>query len=120
MADVTGPISSLPGSTRASPKGMKCDDCNEADAVTRVQGETDSMGCEMHDLCEACAKVMLEEMRKPSEGVCDWCKSPSNDLRPRRDFEEGMSGPVYEVCRSCIDRENERLKAELDQDGGWD
>lgn len=37
-----------------------------------------------------------------------------SDLRPRRDFEEGLSGRVYEVCSACVKRENERLAEELD------
>jgi hypothetical protein len=52
MADVTGPISTLPGSSHHDvPDGMMCDDHPDRPAVTRLQGETDSFGSEMHDLC---------------------------------------------------------------------
>ena len=54
MADVTGPIASLPGSFHTVPQGMACDECGKP-ATVRVQGETDSMGSEMHDLCAECA-----------------------------------------------------------------
>jgi hypothetical protein len=44
MSDVTGPISSLPGSTHAAPTAGMCDDHPDRPAVARVQGETDSFG----------------------------------------------------------------------------
>ena len=47
MADVTGPISSLPGSGHSVPDGAMCDEHPDRPAVARVQGETDSFGCEM-------------------------------------------------------------------------
>ena len=37
---------------------------------------------------------------------------PSN--RPRRDYEEGMTGRVYDVCGACVKKQNERLAAEYD------
>lgn len=115
MADVTGPIASLPGASHSVPKGMKCDDC-ENTATHRMQGETDSFGCEMHDLCDSCyAKVqasIAEHAAEAATGICEWCKQPATDLRPRRDFEEGQAGRVYDVCGACVKRENDALEAE--------
>ncbi len=122
MADVTGPISSLPGSLHRPPKGMKCDDCSEAFATVRVQGETDSFGCEMIDLCDACrAKDLGQEVA--AEAIpekCDWCKSMTTDARPTRDWEEGSCGPVYRVCSDCRKRRTEQDLAELEQYDDWE
>lgn len=124
MGDVTGPISSLPGSRHGVPKGMKCDDHPERDAVVRLQGETDSFGCEMHDLCDECAKSFMAYERSPEArtGKCDWCKSVATDLRHARDYDEGSHGPVYRVCKSCRDEYRKRLEEELDSydDGDWE
>lgn len=122
MADVTGPISSLPGSHHKSPKGMMCD--NEENhpvpvlAVMRIQGETDSMGCEMHDYCQACldkqeaALVTMEA--EPCQ--CEWCKSTTTDCKPMRDINEGSCGRLYDVCRACRKKENDALQAELEEE----
>jgi hypothetical protein len=117
MGDVTGPISSLPGSVlHELPKDARCDDHPDRPAVVRVQGETDSFGSEMHDLCEDCAKAEREYRRSPEActGRCDWCKNDATDLRTTRDYEEGLSGPVYEVCGACIKRRDDRLREEDD------
>lgn len=120
MADVTGPVSTLPGARMATPEWMMCDNHPDRPAVRRVQGETDSFGAEYLDLCQEC----LDELRKYDEegrtGRCDWCKSEATDLRPRRDFEEGSCGPVYQVCGACVRRENESLRAELEECGDHD
>lgn len=123
MADVTGPISSLPGRTHATPKGMKCDEHPAKDAVIRLQGETDSFGCEMHDLCQECFDKHKEYLKSPEaeahkHGQCEWCKNSATDLRDRRDFEEGMSGRIYRVCGACVKRENEELAREMGD--AWD
>src|SRR3954463_12051043 len=54
MADVTGPISTLPGTGHHLPDGTMCDQHPDRPAVARIQGETDSFGCEMNDLCQEC------------------------------------------------------------------
>lgn len=100
MADVTGPISSLPGSFHVAPKGSMCDDHSDRPAVRRVQGETDSMGSEMHDLCQSCFDQLQTAQSTPLIAICDWCKTTA-ELRPMRDFEEGRNGPVYDVCIAC-------------------
>jgi hypothetical protein len=119
MADVTGPISTLPGSRHATPEGTMCDDHPDRPAVQRIQGETDSFGSEMHDLCQECLDEHLaaeaQYRAEARKGCCDWCKREATDLRNRRDFEEGMCGPVYRVCGACVKAENERLQEELDE-----
>lgn len=98
MADVTGPISSMPGSIHKLPAGMQCDDCDEP-AICRVQGETDSMGCEMMDLCQSCYdKMKASGNEEPS--WCDHCNAPSDDVRPMRDSDEGSTGRIYYLCPS--------------------
>jgi hypothetical protein len=128
MADVTGPISTLPNSRHDVPDGTKCDEHSDRDAVARVQGETDSFGCEMHDMCEECVKEHNEYLRSPEaeeerHGRCDWCHKDATDLRDARDYEEGMSGRVYRVCGACVKRTDEDARRELgehDYYGGED
>lgn len=115
MSDVTGPVSSLPGSTRPSPKGMMCDQGDDRPAVIRVQGETDSFGSEMHDLCEQCYDTLKRIMKRDRAGRCDWCKCDSSRLTNTRDYDEGMYGPVYRVCDECLRNQNEDLREELDR-----
>lgn len=115
MADVTGPISSLPGSIHAEPEGAKCDNHPERPAVARLQGETDSFGCEMHDLCEECLREDRESARSPeaTTGQCEWCRTEATDLRDARDYEEGLHGRVYRVCGPCRKRVEDRDRREL-------
>lgn len=125
MADVTGPISSLPGSAHHEvPKGQMCDYHADRPAVARYQGETDSFGCEMHDLCEECLAEFRAADNSPEAhtGTCDWCEHQATDLRPTRDYEEGMHGRVYDVCGACRRRVDDEARAELDaydDEGGW-
>ena len=124
MADVTGPISSLPGSHHETPGGTMCDDHPDRPAVRRVQGETDSFGSEMHDMCQECYDEHKAEREKyraeAATGTCDWCKSHATDLRPRRDWEEGSCGRVYDVCGACVKREMDALEEELKDSGYYD
>lgn len=110
MADVTGPIRTLPGSRHALPAGAKCDSHPHRDAVARVQGETDSMGSEMNDLCSEC---LADVKAEPRGGRCDWCKEKSALLKPTRDYEEGLCGRVYDVCLSCRELARDEAAAEL-------
>ncbi len=115
MADCSdGRVSTLPGSRAALPQGAMCDSHPEVQAVARMQGETDSFGCEYADLCAECLAEWKAHEVAARVGVCDWCNRAVDSLRPRRDFEEGMAGPVYQVCRECVQKENEYLAAELD------
>jgi hypothetical protein len=120
MADVTGPISTLPGTQRTAPDNQDCDNHPTRRAVRRVQGETDSMGCEMYDLCQECLDEFREGQKEARIGQCDWCKQDATDLRPRRDFEEGMTGPVYDVCGACVRKQLEQLREEAgDNNEDW-
>lgn len=107
----------LPGQRRDLPEGATCDTHPDRPAVARVQGETDSMGCELHDFCAECyaedrAYARSAEART---GRCDWCKKEATDLRDTRDYEEGMYGPVYRVCAACKKRRDDEDQAELDR-----
>lgn len=120
MADVRGP-GGLPGQSSCPPQGIQCDDCSEP-ATVRVQGETDSFGSEQHDLCDACAKKMREEC-SDSSGRCDWCKQDATERVWTRDYEEGLGGPVYHICRPCFQRQQDRINEDIDDwadDGSWD
>lgn len=117
MADVTGPISTLPGSAHAVPAGTMCDDHPNRPAVSRIQGETDSFGSEMFDVCQECLDKYREAIRtEDTSGTCDWCKSFANKLVNMRDYEEGMCGRVYQVCAPCQQQYNANVAAELDDE----
>lgn len=129
MADVTGPISTLAGTTRDVPDGMMCDNHPDQPAVVRVQGETDSFGCEMEDICQQCVDerkaYRCSEAGQAEElewrtGACEWCRNHVTDLRDARDYDEGMNGRVYRVCGACIKRVNDEAQAELDAMGYYD
>ncbi len=108
MADVSGPCSTLPGSYH-QPEGM-CDDHHDRVSVARIQGETDSFGAEYYDVCQECldehrSYLKSDDFAESRKGKCDWCKSQAEDLRDRRDIEEGMGGRVYRVCGACVKEE---------------
>ncbi|TJW14340.1 MAG: hypothetical protein E5W82_10200 [Mesorhizobium sp.] len=116
MADVTGPISSLPGSGHALPEGTPCDDHPDRPAVARIQGETDSFGSEMNDMCQECLDAHREEMKnRDRSGTCEWCKDHKPYLSQTRDYDEGMSGRVYDVCTECIRKRDDAAREELNQ-----
>ena len=120
MADVTGPISSLPGSLHSAPHGMMCDQHPERVAVRRVQGETDSFGSEMVDMCQECLDAHLAYRQREAEEAattpryCEWHKGPGLNVSSMRDHDEGMSGRLYDVCGSCRAVYNERARQEAD------
>lgn len=114
MAHVSGPTSRLPGSLFTALLGQMCDEHDDRQSVRRVQGETDSFGAEYIDMCQECFDAYRNrDTTEERTGMCDWCKQSATDLRSRRDYDEGMSGPVYRVCGACVKRENDRLDAEL-------
>ncbi|MEQ8829530.1 MAG: hypothetical protein RLW87_06955 [Alphaproteobacteria bacterium] len=115
MAEVTGPISTLPGTGHRMPPEAMCDFHPDVPAVARIQGETDSFGAELHDVCETCLAAFRKGIAEQRNELrtCDWCKAEGVKVRPHRDHEEGMYGPVYQVCSACIAKENEALEAEL-------
>lgn len=121
MADVSGPCSTLPGAAFPVSEQTMCDDHPDRPAVRRVQGETDSFGAEYYDLCQECLDEFRKHQHDDRKGVCDWCKKEATDLRKRRDFEEGMYGPVYDVCGECVKKENEYVEREFGEYGDdWD
>ena len=113
MAHVIGPTSSLPGTFHKLPASTTCDDHPDRPAVARIQGETDSFGAELNDLCQECLDQFRSYQADARAGVCDWCSSPATDLTYRRDIDEGMNGRVYRVCGTCRKVESERLDEEL-------
>ena len=121
MAEVIGPCSTLPGRGHDFPDGTVCDQHNDRLAVARIQGETDSFGAELNDMCQECLDNYRREMAEidPS-GTCDWCKQHKPRLRPQRDYEEGMYGRVYDVCDDCIKRVNDEAERDLEARGYYD
>jgi hypothetical protein len=114
MAEVTGPIATLPGALHNLPDGTMCDVHHDRPAVSRIQGETDSFGSELWDCCQECLDDMKKEPPQPC--TCDWCKTPNVITSPMRDYEEGMYGRVYEVCKTCRDQYNKQAQADMDED----
>ncbi|HAX4198098.1 TPA: hypothetical protein JZE14_003535 [Escherichia coli] len=114
MGEVSnGPVSSLPGHLSRVPEGTKCDVHPDRDAVRRVQGETDSFGCEYHDMCQEChVEYVRESQTADYFGKCNWCGKHAEILIPHRDIEECSYGRVYEVCKPCIDAERQRWEEE--------
>ncbi len=109
-----GPVSSMPGSIQKVPTGIKCDKHPEIDATHRIQGETDSFGCEYVDMCVECYWEYLKQKASNSNpGVCDWCNHHSDTRTKTRDYDEGSSGPVYDVCPSCRNKAVQRAQEEL-------
>lgn len=117
MADVIGPTSRMPGSLHDLPNGTMCDMHSDRPAVARIQGETDSMGAELNDMCQECLDEHNNYLKtRNTSGVCEWCKNHADKLRERRDYDEGMAGRLYMVCTPCIDRQNRAAAEELDDD----
>lgn len=116
MAD-TFQTSKLPGALHHVPNGQVCDNHQDRQATRRVQGETDSFGCEVADFCEECyQKDLAERKQEDRAGKCDWCKQTVEKLRKARDYDEGLYGPVYDVCSNCIDKQHAEALAYLNED----
>lgn len=113
MAEVTGPISSMPGHRHDFPDGTMCDVHPDRPAVARIQGETDSFGCEMADCCAECLAEMRAELAAPNIGDCAWCSATSVERVQTRDYEEGMCGPIYHVCYACKERQTAQIEQDL-------
>ncbi|MHA2180094.1 MAG: hypothetical protein ACXAAH_01585 [Promethearchaeota archaeon] len=108
---------SLPGNViKLSHNDEICEgyNCNCDNVAThRMQGETDSFGAEYMYYCKSCLAKCQEDIDKSEEDNCEWCHTKAS-LQPVRDFEEGLSGPVYYVCSSCAHKQNKRMQEELD------
>lgn len=109
-----GPVSTLPGNTVPSDPIDRCDDCDKP-STHRVQGETDSFGCEYLFFCDECHGKFRLALRaaRDEPGECAWCKGTDKPVAPTRDYDEGMSGPVYQVCRPCRAKQSEEARREL-------
>lgn len=109
MAEITGPIGTLPGAAHPLPDDAMCDQHPDRKAVARIQGETDSFGSELNDLCQECFDEERRYARslEARSGNCDWCKREKTDLADTRDYEEGLHGPVYRVCGACRQRRDD-------------
>lgn len=107
MSASTGPVSTLRGHSWSLPDNTHCDQHPTRLAVARLQGETDSFGAELTDCCQECKTAFQEALT--SESYCDWCKTESSSIQDYRDFEEGLSGPVYQVCESCRTKQQAQL-----------
>ena len=92
----------MPGSTHFFPKGTMCDVHPEKPAIARIQGETDSMGAELIDCCRECAEKVRSQAELHTNGKCQWCGLFKQRLRKYRDMDEGLAGPLYDVCEECI------------------
>lgn len=123
-----GPVATMPGNSLSLPEGTMCDDHPDRLAVKRIQGETDSMGCEAADMCQECLDKYREAVKahaaEAATGRCDWCGQHKTTLAKRRDYDEGFSGRLYDVCLECRLRDNEAARAELAEydysDCDWD
>lgn len=110
MADVTGPISTMPGSRHKVPDGTTCDEHPERLAVARIQGETDSFGSEMMDMCQECLdeyvkhKEEAAEQNKTTQRWCEWGRHMAFNVIIARDPEEGSAGRLYDVCPECYNK----------------
>ena len=110
----------LPGNKRRlkEPSGYNCGTEGHEDrpAVFRVQGETDSFGCEYEYFCQECGVVAPNHW---FTGTCPKCgKGPEEPLYGYRDPDEGLGGPVYPACRECRDKElrQQRLDYEAEEE----
>ena len=112
-----GRVSTMPGSVHELPEGTKCDSHEDRLAVKRIQGETDSFGCEYVMLCQECldAYHKFREEERNTPRYCDWCKQQKLHVSPHRDVDEGMAGPVYNVCRECKHAEAELFAKEYEE-----
>lgn len=92
-----------------------CDKHEDRPAVKRVQGETDSFGCEYFFACQECLEdcAKATELRLEEESYCNWCKSLCKGCQPLRDVDEGTCGPVYSVCPACRTKYDDYLEQEL-------
>lgn len=113
-----GRVSSMPGSSHSLPEGTMCDDHPDRPAVKRIQGETDSFGCEYICMCQECADKHAAYRKELNGGdhigSCS-CGNRDVPLFAKRDWEEGNSGPVYYKCRACVDAWNIREAKELEE-----
>ncbi len=114
MAHVSnGPVATMPGHKWRVPENCSCDEHQDRKATARIQGETDSFGCECVDMCQECYDAWKNrDTTEESTGMCEWCHKHATDLCKHRDFEEGSSGPLHDVCGNCRRAESVALAEE--------
>lgn len=72
----------------------------------------------MIDWCDSCAQKaqeFQEAFDKEYPPRCDWCGKVEKTYHTR-DFDEGLSGPVYEVCNSCLAKQRAYVARECEDD----
>jgi hypothetical protein len=110
-------MSGLPGDCRRLNASCTehCENHPEIKAEWRIQGDTDSFGAEYYYYCLDCYKKEKEliQNEEPMRGMCDWCHK-GGELRWHRDLDEGMSGPVYKICKPCLSKYNENEEKEAE------
>ena len=109
-----GPTSDLPGHMKPLEDGAMCDDHPDRAAVKKITGECDSFGSEYMYFCQECYDEYLEEELLED---CEWCHKLDVECSPIRDIDEGLSGPVYNVCSECRAKYNKRLQDEYERYG---
>lgn len=113
-------MSHMPGQVATPEEGEACQTCNKP-ATHKLCFEADSFGSDYAYLCDE----HFEEERKAlseqdTSGKCDWCKQESEKRYSRRDIEEGSHGRVYDVCKPCIEKQEQAWKEELENDDDYD
>jgi hypothetical protein len=96
-------MSYLPGQFIGVQKNAKCEKHPNKPATHCLVTEADSMGYETRNMCQKCYNYYqrTKKQTEPVLSTCDWCKATGVELKPIRDHEEGMSGPIYHVCDNC-------------------
>lgn len=81
----------------------------------KIIGESDSFGDEHCYFCTECYQKQRQwEIDNPPMGSCDYCKASNVRLFKHRDIDEGMHGPVYDICQPCRERYVAQLREELE------
>ena len=103
------------------PEGTPCDTCQcdgiDTPATHRKLEEDTGFGKEYGYYCDACFEKRQNES---CSGKCQWCKKESDDLRWVKDFDEGMSEPLYLVCSRCDKAQMEEIDRDLECSGYYD
>jgi hypothetical protein len=85
----------------------------QAAGTYRFTAESDSAGDEFEYYCDVHIQPIQQSLQQADRsGFCEWCKRHVTLLSPRRDFEEGAHGQVYQVCQGCIHKQNSAIDAE--------
>lgn len=95
-----GPVRTLPGSLHPFPEGTVCDVHQDCLAYVRIQGYTDSFGCEYHCLCSDCFSQLLDEVQQNADS-CDSCGKVMPLYPERNPDESGAGRRVYWHCSNC-------------------